>query len=108
MKSLVSNRFKELKALLKIQEQQIESVLKKNLLFIENQFQTLKDVPTRLIDDADRWLKTAKVKLDNFTTNSQNPNFIAFEMLENKKHKMGGAGEDFIDTGEVILQQLAG
>jgi hypothetical protein len=49
-------------------------------------------VPTRLIDDADRWLKTAKVKLDNFSTNSQNPNFIAFEMLENKKGGARGAG----------------
>jgi hypothetical protein len=40
-----------------------------------------------LIDDADRWLKTAKVKLDNFTKNSENPQYIAFDMLENKKNK---------------------
>lgn len=65
-------------------------------------------MPTRLIDDADRWLKTAKVKLDNFSTNSQNPNFIAFEMLENKKTRVLGGQEDFMDTGEVILSQLAG
>lgn len=63
-------------------------------------------MPTRLIDDADRWLKTAKLKLDNFSKNSENPHFIAFEMLENKRYKMGG--EDFMDTGEVILGQLAG
>ena len=106
LKSLVSNRFKELKASLKIQEQQIDSVLRRNLNHIENQFQILKDVPTRLIDDADRWLKTAKVKLDNFSKNSENPHFIAFEMLENKRYKMGG--EDFMDTGEVIIGQLAG
>ncbi len=36
LKTLVQNRFKELKASLKIQEQQIESNLKKNLNFIEN------------------------------------------------------------------------
>jgi len=66
-------------------------------------------VPTRLIDDADRWLKTARLKLDNFTKNSENPHFIAFEMLENKSkggNKM--SGEDFIDTGENILSQLTG
>ncbi len=57
--------------------------------------------PTRLIDDADRWLKTAKVKLDNFTKHSESPNFIAFEMLESKKSKV--AGEDFMDVGETIL-----
>jgi hypothetical protein len=38
LRTLVSNRFKELKASLKIQEQQIESVLNKNLNFIESQF----------------------------------------------------------------------
>ncbi len=100
LRTLVSNRFKELKASLKIQEQQIESVLNKNLNFIESQFQSLRDQPTRLIDDADRWLKTAKVKLDNFTKNSENPHFIAFDMLE-KKAK--GMGEDFMETGEGIL-----
>lgn len=58
-------------------------------------------MPTSLIDNADRWLKTAKVKLDNFSKNSENPQFIAFEMLENKKTKLGG--EDFMDAGEFIL-----
>jgi hypothetical protein len=63
-------------------------------------FRFFRDVPTRLIDDADRWLKTAKIKLDNFSKNSENPSFIAFEMLENKRKI---AGEDFMDTGELIL-----
>ena len=53
-----------------------------------------------MIDDADRWLKTAKVKLDNFSKNSENPLFIAFDMLE-KKTKSGA--EDFMETGESIL-----
>ena len=30
------------------------------------------------------WLKNAKAKLDVFAVNSQNPNYIAFEMLESK------------------------
>lgn len=64
----------------------------------------MKSVPTQLIDDADKWLKTAKVKLDNFTKNSANPQFIAFEMLENKKARSSGHGEDFMDYGENILQ----
>lgn len=104
LRTLVQNRFKELKASLKIQEQQIESILNRNLKYLEQQFQGLRDQPTRLIDDAERWLKTAKVKLDNFTKNSENPSFIAFDMLE-KKSK--GGSEDFMETGENILSQLA-
>jgi hypothetical protein len=68
----------------------------------------LRDAPTKLIDDAERWLKTAKVKLDNFTKNSENnPHYIAFDMIENKKHK-GGSAEDFIETGENIVNLLTG
>jgi len=44
----------------------------------------IRDVPKRLYDDAEKWLKNAKSKLDNFTANSSNPNYIALEMLENK------------------------
>jgi predicted XRE-type DNA-binding protein len=35
LKGLVSNKFKEMKASLKLQEQHVESVLKKNIAFIE-------------------------------------------------------------------------
>ena len=102
LKNLVSTRFKALKASLESQEQQVESILKKNLYYIDQQFQGLRNVPHRLIDDADRWLKTAKVKLDNFPQNSHNPHFIAFDMIDNKKGK-GGAGEDFMEIGESII-----
>lgn len=47
----------------------------------------IRDVPKQLYDDTDKWLKMAKVKLDNFTKNSNDPNYIAFEMLENKPGK---------------------
>jgi hypothetical protein len=61
LKQLVSSKFKELKASLKIEEQQTEMVLRKNLQHIENHFQIIRDVPHRLFDDADKWLKNAKV-----------------------------------------------
>ena len=41
-------------------------------------------MPPRLFEDADKWLKHAKVQLDNFTQYSHNPNYIAFDMLESK------------------------
>ena len=56
----------------------------KNIEHIESQFKLIRDVPKRLIEDADRWLKDAKYKLDTFTNNSSNSNFIAYDMLENK------------------------
>jgi len=38
-----------------------------------------------MFNDADKWLKNAKVKLDNFQANNNNPNYIAFDMLANAK-----------------------
>mgnify|MGYP001430143106 CR=1 FL=1 len=51
---------------------------------IESQFKMIRDVPKKLFEDADAWLSIAKTKLDKFTMNSSDPNYIAFDMLENK------------------------
>jgi hypothetical protein len=48
-----------------------------------------------MFQDADKWLKNAKVKLDNFQANNDNPNYIAFDMLENAKTP---ASEDFMNN----------
>lgn len=44
----------------------------------------IREVPKKLFEDADTWMMLAKAKLDSFTSNSQNPDYVAFEMLENK------------------------
>jgi len=76
------------------------------LKHIEGQFKFIRDTPKRLFDDADKWIKNAKVQLDKFTENSNDPNYIAFEMLEEKTPGKGGG--DVIATGEKILLQLDG
>ena len=48
-----------------------------------------------MFQDADKWLKNAKVKLDNFQANNENPNYIAFDMLENAKTP---ANDDFMNN----------
>lgn len=48
-----------------------------------------------MFQDADKWLKNAKVKLDNFQANNDNPNYIAFDMLENAKTP---ANDDFMNN----------
>lgn len=53
----------------------------------------LKSIDYRMFEDADRWLKNAKVKLDNFQANNDNPHYIAFDMLANIK---GNTNDDFM------------
>lgn len=64
----------------------VDAILKKNLQYIENELKALKSVDYRKFREADVWLQQAKTKLDNFQTNENNPNYIAFDMLTNTKN----------------------
>lgn len=64
----------------------------------------MRDVPKRVFIEAERWIQETKVKLDKFSQNSSNPNYIAFEMLEDKD----SLGQDVIQKGEEILMQIDG
>lgn len=59
--------------------------MKRNLQYVENELKNLKGVDYRMFDEAEKWLTNAKVKLDNFHANSDNAQYIAFDMLENAK-----------------------
>lgn len=85
LKSNLKEKFKEMRAILKVQEQMADAILKKNLTYIENELKSLKNIDYKMFNDAEKWLKNAKVKLDNFEANNNNNNYIAFDMLANAK-----------------------
>ena len=60
LKRTLKDKFTELKMILKIQEQIAETILKKNLSFIEQEISKLRRVPQRLFEDADEWSTAAK------------------------------------------------
>jgi hypothetical protein len=55
--------------------------LTKNLSHIEKELKNLQSIDYKMFDEAEKWLKNAKIKLDNFHNNNNNPNYIAFDML---------------------------
>ena len=63
----------------------VDAILKKNLSYIELELRNLKNVDYKPFSEAERWLKNAKVRLDNFQANNDNPNYIAFDMLTKAK-----------------------
>ena len=63
---MVKEKFKEIKSIIKIQEAAAETILSKNIEKIEGQFKTLRDIPKKLYEDTDKWLKAAQKKLDGF------------------------------------------
>ena len=81
---------------LKVQEQMVDAILKKNISYVENELKNLRNVDYSMFNEADKWLKMAKVKLDNFQANNDNPNYIAFDMLANAKQ----THDEFNDADE--------
>ena len=79
----------------------MEAILKKNLQYVDSELKNLKSVDYRMFDEADKWLKNAKGKLDNFHANTNNAMYIAFDMLENAKttgaHDPMGAEDNLLD-----------
>lgn len=68
-------------------------------------------MPEKTYEDAEKWMKESKSKLDSFIQHSSNHNYIAFDMLENKNAKNGPTFTkncDIINYGEKILLQLDG
>jgi len=55
-----------MRAKLKVQEQIVDAILKKNLSYVDNELRSLKNVDYKTFAEAERWLKNAKVRLDNF------------------------------------------
>jgi hypothetical protein len=68
-----------------VQEQTTEAILIKNLAYVEKELKSLQAIDYKKFEEAERWLKNAKVKLDNFEQNNNNSNYIAFDMLEGAK-----------------------
>jgi len=59
-------------------------------------------VPERLFEDADSWAKQAKQKLDKFEENLDKPNFINYDLLEQKE----SGSQDIINFGEQLVIEL--
>ena len=103
LKHSLKEKFTELKMILKIQEQIAETILKKNLSYIENELNKMRKVPQRLFEDADEWSTAAKMKLDKFEENIDKPNFINYDMLESKEP---GHTPDIVNFGETLINEL--
>jgi len=103
LKRQLKDKFTELKMILKIQEQIAETILKKNLQYIETEIAKMRRVPQRLFVDADEWSVAAKQKLDKFEENLDKPNFINYDMLETKDLSNG---PDIVNFGETLISEL--
>mmetsp|Transcript_13628 Transcript_13628/g.21332 ORF Transcript_13628/g.21332 Transcript_13628/m.21332 type:complete len:126 (-) Transcript_13628:979-1356(-) len=96
-----------MRAMLTVQEQTTEAILKKNLSYVEGELKNLRNLDYRMFDDAEKWLKNAKVKLDNFEVNNNNPHYIAFDMLTNAKNQQA---DDFMNNedDDLLVDDSAG
>lgn len=66
LKKSLKDKFKEMRNILIVQEQTTEAILLKNLQYIDKELKNLQQVDYRKFEEAESWMKNAKVKLDNF------------------------------------------
>ena len=66
LRKTLKDKFKEMRNILVVQEQTTEAILMKNLTYVEKELKNLQSVDYRKFEEAEAWLKNAKVKLDNF------------------------------------------
>lgn len=69
LKKQLKEKFKEMRNILIVQEQTTEAILLKNLQYIDKELKNLQQVDYRKFEEAEQWMKNAKVKLDNFQNN---------------------------------------
>lgn len=63
----------------------MDAMVSKNLKYVENELKQLKSIDYGMFSEGEKWLKNAKIKLDAFQANNNNPHYIAFDMLQNAK-----------------------
>ena len=87
-----------MKNTLAVQEHVCDTILSKNLGYIDKELKSLKALDYRMFSEADRWLKNANAMLENFNSNANTPNYIAFNMLAGVKQAQEeeGDGEDLL------------
>lgn len=101
MKTVLAEKFKEIRQIINMQEQIATTILDTNLQCIEKELAKMKLVPASLFENAEVWSQSAKEKLDLFEANMDKPNFINYDMLEGQS-----AGPDIISEGENLIGEL--
>ena len=96
LQTQLKQKFDEMKKNLNYQERLTEAILAQNLQHIENEIRQIKNIPQRLFTESDEWTRLAKDTLNQFAANSNNPNYINFDMLECKSNKQA----DMLSIGE--------
>ena len=87
--------------MLTVQEHICETILSKNLTFVDKELKSLKAIDYRMFAEAERWLKNAESMLENFNSNAGKPGFIAFNMLAGAKNSASDEiGEDLLLNNE--------
>ena len=102
MLGLIRDKHAELSRILQAQQKQCEAILERNLAYIDQGLTQLKNVPETLFDDAAGWSDLAKAKLDLFEQNESVPNFINYDMLEQKDSSQ----PDILEVGTNVMTSL--
>lgn len=101
LQELLKSKFEEMHIILKVKEKLAETILHKNLQQIEMQIKRIKKVPHELFENTDIWNQTVTQLLEDMDQNQHEPNFISYELLDQKKSDPSRI--DILEEGEKLI-----
>ena len=101
LESQLQQSFQSARSKLSEMEKSSQETLQKNFDYIEDNFVNIRDMPKLIDAQASAWIQSAKDKLDKISSSSEDPNYVALEVLESSSN-------DLFQTGEKVLMELEG
>lgn len=103
IKDKIHEKFKEWRNALRAVEMKAIDSLFVNFQQFEDKFTSAKNNNSKLIGEVQGWMDKAKQQLDDFTKKTtDNPYFIPFDMIDNKKTS---SPDDILCQGEYLLEK---
>lgn len=97
----IKDGFNKLRNSINEMEKSALSQMNKNFEHIENNIVNIRDIPKLIDSQTTNWKFRVKDKLDTFTRQSDDPSYIALDILDN-------VGGDLFQSGEKLIVDLEG
>jgi len=101
LETMLQQSFQAARARLSDMERASQMTLQKNFDYIEDNFVNIRDMPKLIDSQASAWIQSAKDRLDRINLGSEDPSYVALDVLDSSSNEL-------FQAGEKVLMELEG
>jgi hypothetical protein len=101
LETTLQQSFQAARARLNDMERSSQMTLQKNFDYIEDNFVNIRDMPKLIDSQASAWIQSAKDRLDRINLGSEDPSYVALDVLDSSSNEL-------FQAGEKVLMELEG